>query len=169
MNSDFELSQAVGSRLLQRNETLALAESCTGGWIAKVITDVPGSSNWFGYGFVTYSNEAKHKLLGVPMSIFEKWGAVSAECVKAMASGAQRVSGASWALSVSGIAGPSGGTPDKPVGTVWFGLVATEGIELALRQHFPGNREDVRHAATLFALQLLLEKLNSPDLGAPNR
>jgi nicotinamide-nucleotide amidase len=118
------LEEAVGHLLLERGLSLAAAESCTGGLISKRITDVAGSSAYFGMGLVTYSNEAKMRLLGVPAATLEAYGAVSEETVRAMAEGALRTSGAGIAVAVSGIAGPGGGTPEKPVGTVCFGLAA---------------------------------------------
>src|SRR5512143_1263664 len=112
----YKLAERVGQRLLVRHWRLALAESCTGGWIAKVITDVPGSSGWFERGFVTYSNAAKVDLLAVPQALLDSHGAVSRETVNAMAAGALRHNRAEIALAVSGIAGPDGGSPAKPVG-----------------------------------------------------
>lgn len=154
-----ELSQRVGRGLLAARRRLATAESCTGGWISKVITDVPDSSHWFECGYVVYSNAAKVRDLGVSEQTLALHGAVSEPVVREMAAGALRVSRAEIAVSVSGIAGPSGGTPEKPVGTVWFGLAVREGksIELMSRlQRFPGDREAIRRASVEYALQLIL-------------
>jgi nicotinamide-nucleotide amidase len=151
----FELSQRVGNGLGQLGATVTTAESCTGGWIAKVITDVAGSSAWFERGFVTYSNEAKHQLIGVNETTLEAYGAVSKGVVLEMAQGALAAAKADYAVSVSGIAGPDGGTPEKPVGTVWFGFADKHGRTLAKVQHFDGDRNAVRRQATEFALQSL--------------
>ena len=115
-----ELAADLGAALAERKLTVATAESCTGGWIAKVLTDVAGSSAWFSYGVVTYSNSAKQRVLHVSPATLERFGAVSERCVQEMATGAVRLSAARVAVAVSGVAGPDGGTPDKPVGTVWF-------------------------------------------------
>ncbi|WP_336983595.1 MULTISPECIES: nicotinamide-nucleotide amidase [unclassified Cedecea] len=151
----FELSQRVGNGLGQLGATVTTAESCTGGWIAKVITDVAGSSAWFERGFVTYSNEAKHQLIGVNETTLEAYGAVSKGVVLEMAQGALAAAKADYAVSVSGIAGPDGGTPEKPVGTVWFGFADKHGRTLAKVQRFDGDRNAVRRQATEFALQSL--------------
>ncbi|NIF34189.1 MULTISPECIES: nicotinamide-nucleotide amidase [Enterobacteriaceae] len=151
----FELSQRVGNGLGQLGATVTTAESCTGGWIAKVITDVAGSSAWFERGFVTYSNEAKHQLIGVNETTLEAYGAVSKGVVLEMAQGALAAAKADYAVSVSGIAGPDGGTPEKPVGTVWFGFADKHGRTLAKVQRFDGDRDAVRRQATEFALQSL--------------
>src|SRR5215469_3217637 len=118
----FDLSTRVGQKLRVAGRRLATAESCTGGWVAKACTDVAGSSQWFECGFVTYSNAAKVRDLGVSEATLASHGAVSEPTVREMAAGALRVSGADIAVAISGIAGPEGGTPTKPVGTVWFGL-----------------------------------------------
>ncbi|NKI74237.1 nicotinamide-nucleotide amidase [Dickeya sp. CFBP 2040] len=152
------LSVRVGERLKARQAKMTCAESCTGGWLAKTITDVAGSSGWFDYGFVTYSNQAKQALLGVQVNTLEQFGAVSCEVVREMAAGALSRSGANVAVSVSGIAGPDGGTPDKPVGTVWFGFNDKDGNSLTQRVQFDGDRHDVRLQAVAFALQTLLDR-----------
>jgi len=162
------LEEAVGQLLLQRGMSVALAESCTGGLVAKRITDIPGSSAYFGAGFVTYSNEAKERFLGVPRQLLEQHGAVSEPVVRAMAEGALERSGADVAVAISGIAGPSGGTPEKPVGTVWFGLAARGGGGLpagtwAFVQHLYGSREDIRERSATAALAALRRYL----LGQP--
>lgn len=151
----FELSKRVGNALGQLGATVTTAESCTGGWIAKVITDVSGSSAWFERGFVTYSNEAKHQLIGVNALTLEAYGAVSEGVVLEMAQGALSAAKADYAVSVSGIAGPDGGTPEKSVGTVWFGFADKLGRTLAKVQRFDGDRDAVRRQATEFALQSL--------------
>jgi nicotinamide-nucleotide amidase len=154
-----ELAARVGHHLLAAKWRLATAESCTGGWIAKAMTDIPDSSHWFECGYVVYSNEAKIRDLGVSKRTLEGHGAVSEACVREMASGALRVSGAHVAVAVSGIAGPSGGTPDKPVGTVWFGLATrrSEAFELgSSMQLFPGDRETIRRLTVECALRLVL-------------
>jgi nicotinamide-nucleotide amidase len=157
----------VGRRLVKDGHTVAAAESCTGGWIAKAITDVPGSSRWFGEGFVTYSNDAKVRRLGVRRSVLRAHGAVSEAVVRAMARGALKCSGASHAVAVTGIAGPDGGTPGKPVGTVWFCWARVRGARAYLvveRKRFRGNREAVRRKTVQWALVRLLR----PDsIGAP--
>ncbi len=138
---------------------LTTAESCTGGLIAAACTALPGSSRWFERGFVTYSNEAKQQMLGVSVDTLNKFGAVSSETVMAMAFGALAHSKADIAISVSGIAGPDGGSDAKSVGTVWFGL-ARKGVAVEARvQHFRGERAAVREQALEYALQWLLDSL----------
>jgi nicotinamide-nucleotide amidase len=149
----------LAMRLRARGERLTAAESCTGGWIAKCCTDRGGSSDWFERGFVTYSNAAKTEMLGVPEDRIETHGAVSAAVVRSMAVGALAHSRADWALAVSGVAGPDGGTPDKPVGTVWFAWAAAGGEPQAECRHLPGDREAVRRASVGVALAGLLDRL----------
>jgi len=132
----------------------ATAESCTGGLVAGAITDIPGSSAVFTHGFVTYANEAKTEMLGVPDSLLAKHGAVSSEVAAAMAQGAKARAGVDFAVSTTGIAGPDGGSPEKPVGTVWFGLAGPHGVTTYHKQ-FPGDRDAVRQASVEFALALL--------------
>jgi len=148
-----QLAEQLGQLLSSANLTITTAESCTGGLIAAAITDVAGSSEWFEQGAVTYSNEAKHSLLGVGQDIFDTHGAVSQYCVDAMARGALQKSGADIAIAASGIAGPGGATEGKPVGTVWL-CWAWEEKKLCDAQlfHFAGNRQQVRHLAVLAAL-----------------
>jgi nicotinamide-nucleotide amidase len=148
------LALRVAERLAGRR--LALAESCTGGWIAKLLTDIPGSSRWFERGWVTYSNAAKEQELGVPGALLAAHGAVSAEVARAMAEGALSGSGADVALAVTGIAGPDGGTPTKPVGTVWLGLATARGTQTRLL-NAAGGRDDVRRASVQLALQWLID------------
>ncbi len=150
------LSQRVGQYLESRALKLATAESCTGGWIAKLVTDVAGSSNWFDRGFVTYSNEAKAAMLGVRPETLEIHGAVSEEVVREMAVGALRRSDAHISVAVSGIAGPGGGSAQKPVGTVWFAW-ATETAVVVRVAHLPGDREAVRRGSVILALKGVLE------------
>ncbi|HEX7080766.1 MAG TPA: CinA family protein [Gammaproteobacteria bacterium] len=149
------LARDLGERLAGRGWTLATAESCTGGWIAKAVTDVPGSSGWFGAGFVVYSNAAKTEMLGVPAELIDRDGAVSEAVVVALAEGARRRAGADLAVAVSGVAGPGGGTADKPVGTVWFAW-ASPAATSTERRRFPGGRESVRRRSVACALEGLI-------------
>ncbi|MHB1304313.1 MAG: CinA family protein [Acidiphilium sp.] len=139
--------------------TLATAESCTGGLIAAALTEIPGSSAVFGYGFVTYANAAKAAMLGVDMATIEAEGAVSEAVARAMAEGALRRAGADRAIAVTGIAGPEGGSMAKPVGTVWFGLARRGGATIAERRIFPGDRATIRSATADHALGLLIASL----------
>ena len=150
------LSERVGDLLSHRGEMLATAESCTGGWIAQCITDVPGSSAWFDRGFVTYSNAAKTEMLGVAPGLIAEHGAVSESVVRAMVAGALRFSRAGVAVAVSGIAGPSGGSTDKPVGTVWFAWQTAACDSVVRRVWFSGDRRDVRRQAVATALEGVL-------------
>ena len=147
------LSARVGE-ILQANESvLGVAESCTGGWLAKAITDIPGSSQWFDKGFVTYSNESKVELLGVSESILKTEGAVSEATVRAMAAGVLSYPKVNVAVAISGIAGPDGGSPEKPVGTVWFAWMKTNpAFIMTERKQFSGDRAAVRRAAVETAL-----------------
>lgn len=145
--------------LLQRGWMLATAESCTGGWIAKVCTDMAGSSAWFDRGFITYSNAAKQDMLGVQAETLAQFGAVSEAVVAEMAVGALRHSQAQVAVAVSGIAGPSGGSPDKPVGTVCFGWAICDGRVMTETCQFTGDREAVRWQSVVFALNGILQRL----------
>ena len=156
----FALAAAVGLRLRAAEQTLATAESCTGGWIAKTLTDVPGCSQWFGWGWVSYANAAKTTMLGVPAGLLERHGAVSGEVALALATEARRRSGAGLALAVTGIAGPDGGSPAKPVGTVWFAWVGAESTTAERR--FSGSREAIRRATVACALGGLLGRLPAP-------
>jgi nicotinamide-nucleotide amidase len=155
----YALSERVGHKLVAAGRRLATAESCTGGWVAKACTDIAGSSRWFECGFVTYSNAAKVRDLGVSEGTLASHGAVSEATVREMAAGALRVSGADVAVAISGIAGPDGGMPGKPVGTVWFAVASRGGTELAITAEahlFPGDREVVRRRSAARALQLVL-------------
>jgi len=153
-----ELSRDVGARLLAARRVLVAAESCTGGWIAKLCTDIPGSSDWFDCGFVCYSNAAKSRDLAVPEKLIESAGAVSDAVVRAMAEGALARTGANVAIAVSGIAGPAGAVPGKPVGTVWFALAQKLTDRLECQGHliqFDGDRDAVRRQSVEYALNLL--------------
>lgn len=154
------LAQRLGSEVAARGWRVTVAESCTGGWIAKAITDIAGSSGWFGEGFVTYSNAAKVRALAVPRNVLERDGAVSEAVVTAMAAGARRRAGADLAVAVSGVAGPGGGTPDKPVGMVWFAWHGPTG-ESTEQCLFEGSREAVRRTAVAHALRGLLAMAES--------
>ncbi|MFG1173599.1 nicotinamide-nucleotide amidase [Erwiniaceae bacterium CAU 1747] len=153
-----QLSTHVGQLLSARGATVTTAESCTGGWIAKVLTDIAGSSAWFHRGFVTYSNDAKQQMVGVSARSLAEHGAVSESVVREMAQGALREAAADFALAVSGIAGPDGGSQEKPVGTVWFGFACASGEVLAERRCFSGDREEVRRQATAWALLALRDR-----------
>ena len=150
---------AVAAELRAHGRTLALAESCTGGWIAKTCTDLAGSSAWFERGFVTYSNLAKSESLGVSPSSLQRFGAVSEIVAAEMARGARDAAHADWAVSVTGIAGPDGGSPDKPVGTVCFGWVGPDDEPETETCLFSGDREQVRRATVAHALDGLLLRI----------
>ena len=155
------LSQAVGAACLQRRLLLATAESCTGGWVAQVITHTAGCTAWFERGFITYSNEAKTELLGVRPETLKKYGSVSPETAGEMAEGALKNSKAMISLSITGIAGPTGGSRSKPVGTVCFGwcrVGETAETETAV---FAGDREAVRRQSVVHALRGLLRRLDA--------
>lgn len=146
-----DLAAHLGAQLQRLGERVSTAESCTGGGIAEAITRIPGSSAWFDAGYVTYSNEQKTAQLGVPEALFPQVGAVSREVVEAMAIGARLRSGARFAVSVSGVAGPDGGSPDKPVGTVWLCWADGE-RRFPVRFHFDGDRLSVRRQSVAAAL-----------------
>jgi nicotinamide-nucleotide amidase len=157
-----KLATAVVKDLSNSGKAVATAESCTGGWIAKSITDVPGSSAVFGYGVVSYSNGAKESILGVKNGTLEEHGAVSERVVEEMVDGVLHLSGADIAIAVSGIAGPDGGTEDKPVGTVWFAWAVRDGANARIDtscEHFSGDRELVRELTVAHALQGVLERI----------
>ena len=147
-----ELAQAVADEMLRQRLTLVTAESCTGGWVAKTLTDLPGSSAWFDAGVVAYSYAAKQALLGVDPRMLERVGAVSEEVALAMVSGVLARFGAGAAMAVTGIAGPGGGTADKPVGTVWIAWKRRGGHAHAQLFHFAGDREAVRRQTVAAAL-----------------
>ncbi|MGL4409853.1 MAG: CinA family protein [Zoogloea sp.] len=150
------LARRVGEHLQARHWRLATAESCTGGWVAQVVTAIAGSSAWFDGGFVTYSNEAKQRLLGVPSITLARHGAVSEATTAAMVRGTLERCGTELALSISGIAGPGGGSPTKPVGTVCFGWGKAGEAPRTATCHFKGDRESVRRQAVIHALETLL-------------
>jgi nicotinamide-nucleotide amidase len=150
------LAERLAGLLLASRRRVAVAESCTGGWLAKCLTDIPGSSQWFERGYVTYSNAAKEQALGVAATVIETFGAVSRPAAEQMAAGALHASGAELAVAITGVAGPDGGTVAKPVGLVWFALAQRAGEPRALEQRFGGDREAVRRAAVATALRLLL-------------
>lgn len=147
-------------RLKACKATLVTAESCTGGWVSQAITSLSGSSVVFECGFVTYSNDAKERLLGVSADTLATFGAVSAETAQAMAEGALRNSSATVSLSVTGIAGPEGGTPEKPVGTVWFGWAMRGQAPVTDHQCFEGDRESIRAQSVVYALDGLIKMLS---------
>jgi nicotinamide-nucleotide amidase len=163
-----QLVKDVANRFYAQEIMLATAESCTGGWIAQVVTSIPGSSNWFDSGFVTYSNAAKRRLLAVPGALLAEHGpgAVSEAVVKAMAAGAIANSAADVAVATSGIAGPDGGTEDKPVGTVWIGWAHRDGRCRARLHHFEGDRYSVRLRTVEQALKGILDLLDTTMLSS---
>ncbi len=158
-----KLAADLGHRLLEARLMLATAESCSGGWVSKVVTDIPGSSGWFDRGFVTYTNGAKQDMLGVSAAALDRDGAVSEEVAREMARGALEHSLAGAAIAVTGIAGPGGGTEEKPVGTVCFAWALEGRKPLTQRVQFAGNREEVRHQSVRLALERLLELLEDGD------
>jgi nicotinamide-nucleotide amidase len=155
-----DLALKVAHALKSAGAVLVTAESCTGGWVAQVLTAVPGSSAWFERGFVTYSNDAKHELLGVRSETLALHGAVSEATAREMAQGALAHGKGDIALSVTGVAGPSGGTESKPVGTVCFGWVRAGAAVCTETRHFSGDRESVRRQAVVRALDGVLEALD---------
>lgn len=166
MNDPAALVESLAAHLLERRERVAAAESCTGGLVAKLMTDRAGSSDWFDRGAVTYSNAAKHEMLGVPLAVFDTAGAVSETCVLAMASGMLEHSRADWAVAITGIAGPGGATPGKPVGTVWMAWARRGFPPQAVMQVFEGDREAVRQQTAITVLGGLVDRLASADAAA---
>ena len=163
-DADLEaLASKLGGALHARNLRVATAESCTGGWIAKALTDIAGSSQWFDGGVVAYSNAAKIALLGVSSDVLAAHGAVSEQTVRAMAEGARSRFAADLAVAVSGIAGPGGGSADKPVGTVHFAWAESRGGVTAARRIFAGDRETVRRLTVALALERLVELASADD------
>ena len=154
-----KLAAELGQRLQAAQLMLATAESCTGGWVSKVVTDIPGSSSWFDRGFVTYTNGAKQDMLGVSAVKLDEHGAASEEVALQMANGVLEHSLAGVAVAVTGIAGPGGGTEDKPVGTVCFAWAIDGRDPVTQRVQFAGNREEVRHQSVRLVLERLLELL----------
>lgn len=160
--SDEELHQlaaALGDRLRARNWMLATAESCTGGWVGQLLTSLPGSSQWYERGFITYANAAKTEMLGVPEATLDTYGAVSEETAAAMAAGALAHSHAQATLAISGIAGPGGGTPQKPVGLVCYGWALEDGTVMSSTCRLDGDRDEIRSRAVAAALRGLIELL----------
>jgi nicotinamide-nucleotide amidase len=155
----YDLAERVGRALERQKLMMASAESCTGGWVAEAITMVAGSSAWFDRGFVTYTNVSKREMLGVRAETLERHGAVSEEVVREMVTGALQASHAQVALAVSGVAGPSGGSPEKPVGTVCFAWGVKDAPAVAETRQIAGDREAVRRQSVLHALGVLLEML----------
>jgi nicotinamide-nucleotide amidase len=153
------LATIVGARLKERGLLLATAESCTGGWVAEAVTAIAGSSDWFERGFVTYSNQAKMDMLGVSPDTLDQHGAVSEQTAAEMAAGALSRSRAQLALAITGVAGPSGGAAQKPVGMVCFGWAGAAGGTVTVTRNFSGDRESVRRQAVICALQGVLERL----------
>ncbi len=160
MDAAYRLSARVGNVLKDRNLMLAVAESCTGGLLSQVVTSVPGSSQWFDRGFITYSNESKQELLGVDAARLEQYGAVSQEVVREMAAGALARGNAQVSVAISGVAGPEGGAPAKPVGTVWLAWAADGRVPRQRLEHFSGDREMVRRQAVIAAMQGIIDILS---------
>ena len=159
-----KLAEAVVSVLTKAGKAVSTAESCTGGWVAKSITDIAGSSAVFQYGIVSYSNGAKESILGVKNQTLEEHGAVSKPVVEEMAKGALRLSGADIAVALSGVAGPDGGTDEKPVGMVWFAWAVRDGAKVLVDTHcasFTGDRDLIRELTVAHALQGILERIDS--------
>lgn len=153
------LNEELGLLLGPQGAFVAVAESCTGGLLAKRITDVAGSSGWFERGVVTYSNRAKQDLLGVSPDLLARCGAVSRECAEAMARGVLVMTPADWGVAITGIAGPGGGSPEKPVGLVWFAWAHRHGAVDVQSRQFAGSREAIREASADFALQGLVDRI----------
>ncbi len=158
MINQLDLTQQLAQILIQRHWKIALAESCTGGLVSARLTELAGSSEWFERGYVTYSNQAKIDCLGVPNATLERFGAVSEEVARSMVQGAQKNAGVQVAIAITGIAGPTGGSPEKPVGTVCFGWAIDEKW-ICKTAHFIGDRQAVREEACDYALSELLALL----------
>ena len=159
MITHLDLAQELAQILIQRQWKITLAESCTGGLVSANLTELGGSSAWFERGYVTYSNQAKIDCLGVPKELIDTFGAVSEQVAKSMAQGAQKNAGAQIGVAITGIAGPAGGSVEKPVGTVCFGWAIDE-VAISKTRHFTGNRQAVREQACRFALAELLALLH---------
>lgn len=166
MSPDIQAAQAavavIAEKLRARGQSFGLAESCTGGMVSSLVTDLAGISDVYMGSVVAYANHVKEGLLGVPGSILTSSGAVSLPCAQAMARGARAALRSDWAVSITGIAGPSGGTTEKPVGTVCFGISGPgiEAIEAVEQRRFNGNRREIREASVRFALEMLLRHLS---------
>ena len=154
-----ELAAQVGAALKARGWTLATAESCTGGWVGEAVTSVAGSSHWYDRGFITYTNESKQEMLGVSAQTLAEYGAVSEQTVKEMAAGALKHSHADITVAISGIAGPGGAAPGKPVGTVCMAWAARSGTGHSKTFHFDGDRAEVRRQAVIAALRGVLRMM----------
>ncbi|MDH3350468.1 MAG: CinA family protein [Gammaproteobacteria bacterium] len=157
-----KIAAVLVAELTAACKVVTTAESCSGGWVAKAITDIPGSSAVFGYGVVSYANGAKESILGVQNQTLEEHGSVSEPAVAEMAEGALNLSGADISVAVSGIAGPDGGTPEKPLGTVWFAWAVRDHGKVRIEtvcQHFDGDRELIRELTVVHALQGVLDRL----------
>lgn len=162
-NTEYYLARILGKALLARHWQCAAAESCTGGRVAAAITDISGSSQWFERGFVTYANQAKIDMLGVSAELLNKEGAVSEAVVRAMAEGALTFSQADVVVAITGIAGPNGGSVEKPVGLVWFAWAQRGGITSTQAFHFKGDRSLIRQQAVHVALEGLIQEANSKE------
>lgn len=160
----YRLSERLGTLLKERGLVLATAESCTGGWISQAITMVPGSSNWFDCGFVTYTNRSKEEVLGVRAGTLEHHGAVSELTVREMAEGALQRTHADCSVAVSGVAGPGGGSADKPVGRVWLAVSVRDRATQAKCLQLKGDRDAVRRQTVIAALQDLIETVGAPRI-----
>jgi nicotinamide-nucleotide amidase len=158
LNQKNELAQALGDLLIAHNATVASVESCTGGGVAYAFTEVPGSSAWFEQSWVTYSNEAKHKMVGVQLVTLNNYGAVSEEVVIEMAQGGAKLANADYCVAISGVAGPGGGTTDKPVGLVWFAIAGPKQT-ITFNRRFSGDRHLVREQAIVVSLEKLIQGL----------
>jgi len=152
-----QAAQSVGHYLQKISAHIVTAESCTGGWLSQAITDIAGSSAWFDRGFITYSNRSKIEMLNVNDYTLATYGAVSAETAQEMTAGALLHSPADYAIAITGIAGPSGGSSDKPVGTVYFSIQKRNTPAFTIVEHFTGDRAAIRHQAVYKALQLILD------------
>lgn len=159
----YALSEQLGMELKSKAMLLATAESCTGGWISQAVTMIPGSSNWFDRGFVTYTNQSKHEILDVRTATLDAEGAVSESTVREMAEGALRHSRSHCSVAVSGIAGPDGGTAAKPVGTVWLAIAQRNGGTQAWCLQLRGDRDTVRRETVLASLRALIDLLRQPQ------
>lgn len=159
MSIDLVLAERLGQLLLEQKATLVTAESCTGGGVAYAITSIPGSSQWFDRAYVTYTNQAKIDMLGIPAALIAQYGAISKEVALAMAERALQLSGATWSIAITGIAGPDGGTPDIPVGTVWIAWASQPAFRQVFVYHFIGERIDIREEAIQKALSSLINYL----------
>lgn len=156
-----DLAACVGESLRQHGWMLVTAESCTGGWVGQAVTAVAGSSTWYDRGFITYSNRSKCEMLGVQPALLDQFGAVSPQTAQAMVAGALTRSHAQIGLSITGIAGPDGGTAEKPVGMVCFAWASKDGLVQQETRHFKGSRENIRHSAVITALQGILHLLDN--------